>query len=122
MAKAEPLADADTVARYKALIATIPEIEVKGAKNLYTSINGNMFTTLTPEGDVGIRLPKDQRDRFLADHDEQLLHTYGAVLKEYVTVPAHLLVRTDDLAPVLALSWQYAQGLPPKPTRRKKSS
>lgn len=99
MAKAKPLADAETVARYKALIATIPEIEVKGAKNLYASVNGNMSTILTPEGDVGIRLPKEQRDAFLVDHDEQLLHTYGTVMKEYVTVSADLLARTDDLAP-----------------------
>ena len=34
---------ANKVALYEKLLATIPEIERKGADNPYTSVNGNMF-------------------------------------------------------------------------------
>jgi hypothetical protein len=40
-------------------------------------------------------------------------------MKEYVTVPAPLLLDTPQLAPWFALSVAYAATLKPKPTTRK---
>jgi len=40
------------------------------------------------------------------------------VQKEYVTVPAALLVRTDELAAYLRVSFDYAATLKPKATKR----
>jgi hypothetical protein len=37
---------------------------------------------------------------------------------EYVTVPADLLAKTDELAEYFRASFDYAKGLKPKPTKR----
>jgi hypothetical protein len=38
--------------------------------------------------------------------------------KEYVTVPAELLVKTDELAPYFRVSFDYAKTLKSKATKR----
>jgi len=113
---------ADKLALYDKLIKTNPTIERKGATVPYTSVNGNMFTLFSPNGLVGIRLPKDQRDAFLARYKTTLYETYGATMKEYVTVPDELLSKTSELRKYLDLSYEYAKSLKPKPTSKKKTS
>jgi len=44
------------LALYEALIATHPKIERKGKSNPYTSVNGHMFSYLSKEGELGLRL------------------------------------------------------------------
>ena len=105
---------------YDALIKTIPEIERKGAKLPYTSLNGNMFSILSKEGEVGIRLDKPDREVFLKKYKTRLLHTYGAVMREYVTVPSSLLKNTKELSKYLKMSLEYAKTLKPKATTKPK--
>lgn len=106
---------------YAKLIDTHPEVELKGGKKLpYTSHNGNMFTQLTKEGVVGLRLGEEERAAFIEKYDAMLLESYGAVMKEYVAVPDELLANTEELAPYLAMSYAYAQTLKPKTTKKKK--
>jgi hypothetical protein len=104
-------------ARYAGLVATIDDAELKGAKMPYTSMNGNMYSYLGENG-VALRLPADVREEFLARYETTLYHAYGIVQKEYVTVPADLLVRTDELAPYFRVSFDYAKTLKPKATKR----
>jgi hypothetical protein len=104
-------------ARYIELVATIPEAQLKGAKMPYTSMNGNMYSYLGENG-VGLRLPADVREEFIAKYRTTLYHAYGIVQKEYVTVPAGLLATTDELAPYFRASYDYAKSLRPKPTKR----
>ena len=47
-----------------------------------------------------------------------MYHAYGIVQKEYVTVPAELLAKTDELAPYFQVSFDYAKALKPKATKR----
>lgn len=119
MSKPAPKASAESVALYDALLATNPEIERKGAAMPYTSINGNMFSLLTPEGILALRLPADERETFLKHHEAKLCVQYGVVMKEYVAVPASLLKNTRALAKYLELSYRYACSLKPKPTTKK---
>ena len=110
---------AEKIALYDKLIATNPEIERKGANNLYTSLNGNMFTLLNPpNGDLAIRLPAEEREKFIKKYKTKLFEAYGAVMKEYVAVPDSLLARTKELAKYLDLSYAYAKTLKPKPTKQ----
>ncbi len=111
----------EKIALYDKLIETNPDIERKGATMPYTSFNGNMFTYLSKEGHLGIRLPKDTREEFLKKYDTTLLVSHGAVMKEYVSVPDHLLENTEELKPYLDLSYAYVQTLKPKPTKKKKT-
>lgn len=69
------------VALYDKLISTLPELERKGDSNPYTSLNGNMFTLLH-EGKLAIRLPEDEREKFLKKYKTALYEAYGAVMKE----------------------------------------
>jgi TfoX/Sxy family transcriptional regulator of competence genes len=112
-------APSDQELLYGALIATIPEIERKGDANPYTSLNGNMFTLLH-QSRLAIRLPEDEREKFLKKYKSTLFEAYGAVMQEYVAVPDNLLAKTKELAPYLKLSYEYAQTLKPKPTTKKK--
>jgi hypothetical protein len=119
MAKPAPTAPAECVVLYEKLLATIPEIERKGATMPYTSVNGNMFSLLTPEGMLALRLPEVERDAFLKRYETMLVVQYGAVMKEYVSVPPSLLRNTKELAKHLAVSYRYVLSLKPKPTTKK---
>jgi TfoX/Sxy family transcriptional regulator of competence genes len=101
------------VVLYDALISTIPEIERKGDANPYTSLNGNMFTLLH-QGRLAIRLPEDEREKFLKKYKTTLFEAYGAVMQEYVAVPESMLPKTKELQKYLQLSYEYAKTLKPK--------
>jgi TfoX/Sxy family transcriptional regulator of competence genes len=107
------------VAVYDQLIASIPEIQRKGAANPYTSLNGNMFTLLHQSRSLAIRLPEATRQEFLKKHKTSLFEAYGTVMPEYVTVPDSLLKNTNELRKYVQLSYEYAKTLRPKPTKKK---
>ena len=105
---------------YDRLIASNPEIERKGVTNPYTSVNGHMFSHLSKTGTLGLRLSKEEREAFLQKYDTTLYESYGAIMKEYVTVPDELLQNTAELQPYLDLSYAYTRSLKPKPTKKKR--
>ncbi len=118
MAKAAPHAPADKVELYEKLVATIPEVERKGAANPYTSVNGNMFSQLLPSGRVSLRLPETDRSKFITKFKTKNTEQYGVVQKEYVEMPDALLVKTKEAAKYFRASYQYASSLKPKATKR----
>ena len=111
----------EKIALYEKALATIPEVERKGADNPYTSLNGNMFSLLLgPTGRMALRLAADDREAFVKKYKTSLFEAYGAVMKEYVAVPDSLLGKTKELQESVALSYAYAKTLKPKPTKKKK--
>jgi TfoX/Sxy family transcriptional regulator of competence genes len=120
MKRPSPKASPEAVALYDAVLATIPEIKRKGAANPYTSMNGNMFSALQPDGTLALRLPSPEREEFLKRYRTSLCVMYGTVMKEYVQVPASLMKKTPELAKWLDASYRYACSLKAKPTTRKK--
>ncbi|MEQ8423861.1 MAG: hypothetical protein RIA63_04065 [Cyclobacteriaceae bacterium] len=109
-------------AEYDKLLATHPKIIRKGAANPYTSLNGNMYTFLSKEGEVGLRLGENDREAFLKKYKTTLIKTYGTIMKEYVKVPPSLLMKTKELSKYLAMSYDYAKTLKPKATTKPKKS
>jgi hypothetical protein len=109
----------DKQALYDKLLATNPKIERKGAANPYTSLNGHMFSYLNPSGTLALRLPEEEREKFLKKFKTTLFKAYGAVMKEYVTVPDSLLRDTKTLGNYLELSYAYIRTLKAKPTKKK---
>lgn len=100
---------------YRAAIDTQPDIELKGAKKLpHTSINGYMYSSLSKDGRMGLRLPDDERHPFMAKYDTVPFKNYGANVKEHVEVPEELLHRPNELGSYLAMSRDYTLSLPPK--------
>ena len=113
-----PTIPADRLALYDRLVATLPGVERKGVTVPYTSINGHMFSFLTPAGSLALRLSPDDRATFLERHSTTLHEAHGTVMKEYVSVPDDLFADTAAMTPYLVASHAYAAGLKPKPTRR----
>ena len=110
---------ADKLALYEKLVATLPEVERKGATVPYTSLNGHMFSYLGKTGTLALRLPEPARQSFLDKYKTKLCEAYGIVQKEYVEVPDALLSKTAELAKHFAASHAYVASLKPKPTTRK---
>ena len=110
---------ADKIALYKALIYTHPEIEMKGKNLLYTSIGGHMYSMMTAEGELGMRLSAEEQEAFRAKYGTGEFRNYGARIHDYVAVPDSLLEKTKELAGYLAKSYEYTKSLPPKPTKKK---
>jgi TfoX/Sxy family transcriptional regulator of competence genes len=105
---------------YEKLVATNPNIERKGATVPYTSLNGHMFSYLSKEGKLALRLPAGEREAFLKKYKAKLCDAYGIVQKEYVEVPDSLLSSTRELKKFFDCSYEYVGSLKPKPTTRKK--
>ena len=57
---------------YNKLIRTNPNIERKGKTMPYTSHNGHMFSYLSPEGSMGLRLPDKYREDFMKKYNTVL--------------------------------------------------
>jgi TfoX/Sxy family transcriptional regulator of competence genes len=103
------------------LFKLIPPVERVSAihKAQLASINGNMFSTFSKDGRVGLRLGKEEREVFIEKYDSKLFENYGLVMKEYVEVPDSLLDKLNELTPYLEQSYAYAKTLKPKPTKKK---
>jgi len=121
MAKPESgTAPPEKLALYEKLVATNPKIERKGATVPYTSLNGHMFSYLSKEGKLALRLPDAARAEFLKKYKAKLCEAYGKVQPEYVEVPDSVLASTAELKKYFELSYEYVGTLKPKPTARKK--
>lgn len=105
---------------YDLLIDSIPEIERKGKTMPYTSVNGHMFSFLSKEGVMGLRLSEDDRESFIETFRSSLMEQHGRVMKEYVVVPDSLLRETEKLSEFLRRSFTYVSSLKPKPTKKQK--
>jgi hypothetical protein len=111
---------AATLALYEKLIATNPAVERKGDTMPYTSLNGHMFSLLAKDGSLGLRLSKEDRDKFIVKYDSELMKQYGVIMKEYVIVPNKLLANTRELKKYFDQSYEYVKSLKPKPTTKTK--
>jgi hypothetical protein len=122
---AKPAASAvplDKLELYEKLVATNPNIERKGATVPYTSLNGHMFSYLSKDGTLALRLPDGPREVFLKKYKTRLCQAYGKVQPEYVEVPDSLLSSTRELKKFFDLSYEYVGTLKPKPAAGKKKS
>jgi hypothetical protein len=104
---------------YEKLVKTIPEVERKGATNPYTSVNGHMFSHLTPSGTLAIRLPQEELDKFLTKYKTTLFESYGVVKKDWAVVPQSLLKDTKALQRYFQLSYDHVKTLKPKAASKK---
>jgi hypothetical protein len=111
----------EKLALYEKLVATNPKVELKGDSVPYTSLNGHMFSYLSKEGKLELRLPATERDAFLKKYRARLCEAYGRVQPEYVEVPDSLLAATPELKKFFDLSYAYVASLKPKPAAKKKS-
>ena len=107
---------------YEKLAASNPKVELKGATVPYTSLNGHMFSYLSKDGKLALRLPEEPREQFLKKYKEKLCEAYGRVHPEYVEVPDALLASTRELKKFFDSSFAYVGSLKPKPAAKKKKA
>ena len=105
---------------YDKLIKIHPNVERKGKTMPYTSMNGHMFSFLNKDGKMGIRLSKQELEKFLIQFRTKLMIQHGRTMKEYAEVPEALLSDTKRLSLYLLKSLEYVSGLKPKPSKKKK--
>lgn len=110
----------ESIAQYKLIVSKIPEMEQKGKSLPYTSMNGNMYSMMRKDGALGIRLSAEDRKTFMEKYQAVPFENYGSPIKEYVEVPAHLLMDTDTMVEYMKKSHAYAKTLKPKPTTKAK--
>jgi len=121
MPKAPAAAPPEKVELFEKLVAANPKVERKGATMPYTSVNGHMFSYLSKEGKMALRLPEPERHAFLEKYQAKLFEAYGIVQKEYVEVPDALLASTRELKKYFDRSFEYVSTLRPQPTTNKKA-
>ena len=110
----------DKLDLYRRLLEDTPGVaEKSNFGSAYTAVNGNMYSMISKHGVVGIRLPKVEREAFMAHYETDLFRGDPAwpPAKEFVAVPDALLADTDALRPHLELAYRYALTLKPKGTR-----
>lgn len=119
MPKAKNKTDPIVLAAYDRMIAGVSGVERKGATMPYTSINGNMYSSISKANVIGIRLSKPDLATFLETRSTTLYEGVpGHFMKEYGAVPSQMLDDTDDLQAWFRKSHDYAIGLKPKKTTR----
>jgi hypothetical protein len=105
---------------YNRMVASHPDAILKGDTVPYTSLNGHMYSFLSKGDEVTLKLPADERVKFIEKYKTRLAENYGIVQKEYVVVPDTLLQNTDELKHYFEISYQYTSLLKPKPTAKSK--
>ena len=103
----------DKLELYEKLVATNPEVQLKGAGVPNTILNGHMFSYLTKDGKLALRLPKGMRKEFLKKYKANLCAAYGRVQPEYVEVPDAIFAKTSELKKYFKASFDYASSLKP---------
>lgn len=110
----------DKLQIYKKLIDTIPGLELKGAGMPYTAVNGNMFSFMSKDENLSLRLPADTRERIIKKYEAALSVQHGVIMKEYILVPDVLLKDIKSLVNIFRMSYEYALILKPKSSVKKK--
>lgn len=113
---------AEKLALYNKLIATIPNLERKGATMPYTSLNGHMFSFFAKDGTFALRLPEDLKEEFLKKYKTTLHEAYGTILKEYAVVSEKLLKDIKELKKYFKISYEYVNILKPKTQKKIKTA
>jgi hypothetical protein len=105
---------------YNKLVASHADAIRKGATIPYTSLNGHMYSYFTKDDFAALRLPEDERIKFLDKYKTTLVEQYGIIQKEYVMIPGDLLKKTNELKQYFDISYKYVSSLKPKATTNNK--
>ena len=99
---------------YDQIISNCPNFERKGKTMPYTSDNGHMFTLYNKAGEIGVRLSKQDGEKFKTEHQSTLYKSYGAVMRGYVLIPEHMYSNMELLTYYFNEAHKYVLSLDPK--------
>ena len=104
----------EKVKLYDTIIEAHPVSTRKGKNNPYTSMNGHMYSMVTKEGQVAIRMSKDERIQYMEEVNPNEVVTYNTMMKEYIEISDELLQDQDAVLSLLDQSIEYIKTLKPK--------
>lgn len=105
---------------YNKLVDQLQDIERKGKTMPYTSLNGHMFSFLSKEGKIGLRLSKFDLSACIDNFQAIQMLQHGRVMKEHIEVSSTMLEDIEWLAAFFQKSLEYVKTLKPKPSKPKK--
>ena len=109
----------EVLSAYLKMIEAVDGVAAKGAAAPYTSINGNMYSAVSKDSVIGLRLSKEDMADFLEKYDNGLFEPFsGFIQKTYVAVPESLLGNTRGLRSWFKKCHEYAASLKPKATKK----
>jgi hypothetical protein len=103
---------------YATLTRTHWDIPIKGKANPYTSMNGNMFSFLSKEGEICLRLSKANQTAYWEGHRGEPVKQYGSVMRGYVALSQEVLNDPDLRTHWFDQCLADAEALPVKPTKK----
>ena len=77
-------------------------------------MNGHMFSMVTKEGQVAIRMSKDVRAQYLEEVNPNEVVTYKTMMKEYIEISDEMLKDQEAVLSLLDQSVEYIKTLKPK--------
>ncbi len=104
----------DLLSCYEKCVAAFPEVERKGKTMPYTSLNGHMFSFLSKDGSMGLRLSADDRDQFIKKYNAQIMVQHERQMKEFVLVPEKVWASLRSMKSWFQKSFDYTASLKPK--------
>ncbi len=99
--------------RYNNLIASFPTLERKGKATPNTSANGYMFTFLTKEGDMAVRLSKEKIEDYTNEGALPCVQ-HGRTMKDFIQIPEVWWNDSERIRNLIEESFEHTNGLKPK--------
>jgi len=99
---------------YEELIEKHPEIRRKGKRLPYTSMKGNMFSFISKEGHIGLRLSEESVDKYIDLYGFTKFIQNDKVMEDYVKIPDDFL-ENELLVDIFNECCEYGKILQPKP-------
>ncbi len=104
----------EKLAFYDEIISNCPNFDRKGKTMPYTSDNGHMFTLYNKACQIGVRLSKEDGEKFKEEHQSTIYKSYGAVMRGYVLIPEHMYDDMKLLTHYFNMAHEYVLSLDPK--------
>jgi TfoX/Sxy family transcriptional regulator of competence genes len=105
---------------YDQLIESFAEVDLKGKTMHYTSMNGNMFSFVSKDGEMGFRMTKEDRAHYISKEGATEMIQHNCVMNGYVHVSETMIGDREKLIEIFSKSIEFAKTLKPKPTKKKK--
>lgn len=106
------------LAHFDTLIEGFSSIKRKGKTMPYTAVNGHMSSFLSKEGEMGLRLSKEDLEVFILKFETVQMEQHGRLMKEFVLVPDQVLGDTKLISVYFEKSVGYVSGLKPKAKKK----
>lgn len=113
MPNGEDYPNKEALAKYKPAVEQL-DLEVKGKKAAYTSINGWMHSFLDEDGLLNVRVGKKAVPAFLEEYQAEQTRQYGRNMPDFVKMVDNTLEDLKLCTQILSISKDHCLTLKPK--------